>query len=500
MYVPGINRWRPTADANELGVRRPLRQRALSRALSATPRVLTYSTRDVIDNRISIPAQHSLVRLSKNAATSGDAVGILEEIKAGRLGGIFCVNWKTPAQRALRIGHSWWTVIPKSEDAVLMLDPDNPLRGQPLIAFRRELDPDCGLLQGEKRFAASPARLDAALLKAWASYKLLKSSGELNKCVVAPTGGIVAEIGGPGSARPLTNVMPPVSCQGGAAPSCFTTVPDSTLSLLLTSPVRDLTKEQARDVVLLLVGARLVTIQPPPTFDAACNVLRPRPTDLVNIRPAVIDGVTIVNAGDPRVKTVNAVDLRMVVLLFNLARFLRLTWGVTEIHHSCIGSSGTHKGRLALDFSGVAGDVPPGRTSFGVSLSGPFKISVLNDWGQKSVQLPDGSSGRQWPAGTKDKPFRNTAYRLDPVQNRFVNTQDRNSLLAFPVFRDIYSFATFHCTDRTDPGAKSCKGRHTQTTPTTIGSSSQCIVHPDHPNPTLRFPAHVNHIHMEIPL
>src|SRR5215216_5666940 len=72
----------------------------------ATPRVLTYSTKDVIDNRISIPAQHSLVRLSKNPATSADAVGMLQEIKAARLAGIYCVNWKTPAQRALRLGLS----------------------------------------------------------------------------------------------------------------------------------------------------------------------------------------------------------------------------------------------------------------------------------------------------------------------------------------------------------------------------------------------------------
>ena len=150
----------------ELSQLRPLRRRPSARTrVASRPRVLTYSTADVIDNRISVPAQHSLVRLSKNPATSADAVGMLEEVKAGRLAGIFCVNWKIPAQRALQLGLSWWTVIPQGEDAVLMLDPNNPLRGQPVIAFRRELDPDCGLLQGEKRFVASPSRVDTALLK-----------------------------------------------------------------------------------------------------------------------------------------------------------------------------------------------------------------------------------------------------------------------------------------------------------------------------------------------
>ena len=88
---------------------------------SAKPRVLTYSPNDVIDDRISVPAQHSLVRLSKKKATSSNAVGMLEEVKAGRLAGIFCVNWEKSAQRALRFGKSWWTVIPKGEDAVLCL-------------------------------------------------------------------------------------------------------------------------------------------------------------------------------------------------------------------------------------------------------------------------------------------------------------------------------------------------------------------------------------------
>lgn len=41
---------------------------------SAKARVLTYTRKGVIDNRISIPAQHSLVRLSKNPATSADSV------------------------------------------------------------------------------------------------------------------------------------------------------------------------------------------------------------------------------------------------------------------------------------------------------------------------------------------------------------------------------------------------------------------------------------------
>lgn len=138
------------------------------RRFAAAPRVLSYS--EVIDPRVSVPAQHSLVRLSKAPATSAAAVGMVAEIKAGRLAGISCVNWQKAAQRALRHGRSWWTVIPPGNDSLLLLDPDQPSAGPPLIVFRRELDPACGRLERERPFPASPARLDAALLAAWASY------------------------------------------------------------------------------------------------------------------------------------------------------------------------------------------------------------------------------------------------------------------------------------------------------------------------------------------
>jgi hypothetical protein len=181
-------------------------------------RVLTYTTKDVIDNRISIPAQHSLVRLSKNPVTNADAIGILEEIKAGRLGGIYCVNWKTPAERALKFGKTWWTVIPQAEDAVLMLNPDNPLIGQPIIALRRELDPNCGLLQNEKKFAASPSKIDAAILKTWTSYKVWEMKNFM-QCDAHPSYNI-----------PVLNIMPSGFCKVSqnkeAATMCSTGLPN----------------------------------------------------------------------------------------------------------------------------------------------------------------------------------------------------------------------------------------------------------------------------------
>ena len=142
--------------------------------LEATPRKISYT--EVNDNRFSVPAQESLMRMSKDPAKSVDANGLLQAVKSGQLAGIWCVNWKAPCDRAQRYGKSWGEVIPKGEDAVLMLDPDNPLKGIPLIAFRRTLDlrpqKGCGKLSSDTSLNYFPARLDAALLKALAEYKL----------------------------------------------------------------------------------------------------------------------------------------------------------------------------------------------------------------------------------------------------------------------------------------------------------------------------------------
>lgn len=164
-----------------------LLEETLGSSTLPTGRVLTYTQKDVIDNRISVPAQHSLVRLSKTPATSFDAVGMLEAIKSGQLAGINCVNWERAAKRAVRLGQTWGTAIPKGEDAVLMLDPDNPSNGPPLIAFRRELDPrkdGCGTLKSDAVLNPSPYRLDAALIRAWRAYSRFRSR-DIVPCDVA---------------------------------------------------------------------------------------------------------------------------------------------------------------------------------------------------------------------------------------------------------------------------------------------------------------------------
>ena len=90
----------------------------------------------------------------------------------------------------------------------------------PMIAFRRNLDPDCGLLSGESRFAASPSRLDAALRRTWGTYQRMRA-GQLARCPFPPPlGGIIAEARpiGPSLVVPVSTVMPSILCSSSPMP------------------------------------------------------------------------------------------------------------------------------------------------------------------------------------------------------------------------------------------------------------------------------------------
>ena len=133
---------------------------------SYAPRVLTYSPRDVIERRISVPAQHALVRLSKNPATRVQAISMLGEVKAGRIAGIYKADERPPAQRAQSLHKSlgWGSLIPKGEPIALNLDPQNLFRGQPIIVFHPSLAP-----------VAKGAALDSALIRGWQAYVTFRS-------------------------------------------------------------------------------------------------------------------------------------------------------------------------------------------------------------------------------------------------------------------------------------------------------------------------------------
>lgn len=170
---------------------------------SVGPRPLTYS--EVRSTRIDVDAQRSLLRMSNQGDTSAraDARGLSDAVRDGRLQGIYAENQEVPAKLAVRLGTSWWKLIPGGENAALILEPGSPVAAPPTIAFREKL-------------RSQPLVLDAALRKAWQTFRLLRD----NKLVACPvkTGALIAEI--PGSSAPVSNLVPPILCTSNGGDSC----------------------------------------------------------------------------------------------------------------------------------------------------------------------------------------------------------------------------------------------------------------------------------------
>lgn len=107
----------------------------------------------VIDPRIDVHAQYSLLRMAKDPAASADASAMLAAVKSGQLAGIYKEDQLVPAQRAQKKGIGWWQVLQPGQDAAVVRDPG----AAPMIVFRDSI-------------RSVPSRLDPALLRAWREF------------------------------------------------------------------------------------------------------------------------------------------------------------------------------------------------------------------------------------------------------------------------------------------------------------------------------------------
>ncbi|MGH9382809.1 MAG: S8 family serine peptidase, partial [Vicinamibacterales bacterium] len=131
----------------------------------------------VIDERIDPDAQFSLIRMSKGPPDARtDAVGMLSAIKAGELAGIFGDNLKKAAELSARHGTARWLLIPKGEDAAVILEPGDFTASQPPTILFKGGDPP-----KHHGIRKDPQRMDRALRGAWATFVLIKT-GKAGRC------------------------------------------------------------------------------------------------------------------------------------------------------------------------------------------------------------------------------------------------------------------------------------------------------------------------------
>jgi len=136
-----------------------------------------WTTQDIIDQRISVDAQYSLIRMcrTRDDAKRADATSMLLAILDDKtLAGIYQVDHQPPAMRAGDLGVGWWNLIPKGKDSTCVKGVGGTGESAPMIVY-------------SKSIGSYDERVDQALNTAWKMCKEVYglSSREPLPCVVA---------------------------------------------------------------------------------------------------------------------------------------------------------------------------------------------------------------------------------------------------------------------------------------------------------------------------
>jgi hypothetical protein len=241
--------------------------------------------------------------------------------------------------------------------------------------------------------------------------------------------------------------------------------------------VRDMTGQEAFDVMLHLVYMGELDLVEPIHTDQKGRITKPRPAQqlLVKTHIAGVDYYRasakgfVGNYKHPHFAPTPA----FAVVLYRLARAMKTSWGASRIVWGGIGAGHDGKSRnchevgTCVDFYGA------------ITQRGTF--DVLKDWGRKPIFKSDGTPH----AKSSDH---------DDLWGNDVHTYYRLRLFADPwaylFFASVYAFAHEQCTiGRADfaPSAFAAGGP--------IGSGT--IIHPDYPGSKLR-KSHQEHVHFQL--
>lgn len=119
------------------------------------PGAKPWTTQNVIDARIDVEAQTSLIRMFESGADAAvTASVILSAVKAGHLAGIYQQDQRAPALRAQKVGKGWWQLFDGTPSGRLAICWKEPPGSAPMMVLRR------GVKSGRDT-------LDPALRDAW---------------------------------------------------------------------------------------------------------------------------------------------------------------------------------------------------------------------------------------------------------------------------------------------------------------------------------------------
>jgi N-acetyl-anhydromuramyl-L-alanine amidase AmpD len=145
---------------------------------------------DPADPRIDVGAKFALQRMLKVPEMAVDAARLIRAINGETLAGIFGDDLGVAVQVAHAHGTERWLLVPKGEDAAVVLDAAVPLEAPPTVIFRGDTP----------NIRDIPARIDPALQKASRTFELWQRR-QLGPCVDSA------------SAIPVPNLVPPSFCR-----------------------------------------------------------------------------------------------------------------------------------------------------------------------------------------------------------------------------------------------------------------------------------------------
>ncbi len=140
------------------GTKRPGTKKPGGNESVTPPKACTIKTSDIINKKVDIGAQYSLMRkMSGDLYSRVEASSMLKAIEDGRLAGIFLPPRKAVSDRGKRMSppKGYWQMIPKGKASTCLKQPAGE---PPMILYRTN---------------QTPGQIDAALTSAWKECGLL---------------------------------------------------------------------------------------------------------------------------------------------------------------------------------------------------------------------------------------------------------------------------------------------------------------------------------------
>jgi hypothetical protein len=256
-----------------------------------------------------------------------------------------------------------------------------------------------------------------------------------------------------------------------------------------SKPARDLTDQEAFDLLMHLVFHGRITLDQHVKVDDNGKIIDPKPGRQILVKTSIA-GVDFLHASGAFSATNGSLhtvkDKRFAptptfaIVLHRLAEFLAKEWGATAIVWGGVGKGADNKSKnchevgTCMDFYGAT------------TKQGAFDVTA--DWTRSPVYKADGTelkvtwNQNLWGVAS----FEN---RWGPATQTYYRLRSGLDTPAYDFFADVYGFVNEQCTSSGDSNPHAFSSNQ----PLSAGQT----IHPDYPNPTLR-KNHRDHMHFQL--